>query len=425
MSSESSRRAARAPSGTEAIVCEGIGKSYRIGASRTYRSLREDLAAMLRRGATPSADRTHWALQDISFSVPMGQALGVIGRNGAGKSTLLKILSRVTPPTTGRATVRGSVGTLLEVGAGFHPELTGRQNILLSGAIHGMARAEIRARFDAIVEFAGVSRFVDTPVKRYSTGMYMRLAFAVAAHLRSQILLVDEVLAVGDAEFQGRILGKMRDLVGAGRTVVFISHSMPAVTSLCERVIVLEAGRIACDGTPSEAIGYYLGEQARAPAFVGFEAVGDSPRMVRAAVRVGGSEVAEVPMGSELVVCVDFEADDPIRHPRLGFILHDELRRPIVGANNRYQDTGGFAAPVRSGRIEVALGAVPLMPGTYLFSLYIGDMADDTHALEFALPLRVTERDLWGLGQLPPERFPLWWPTRFSYSHDDACAAPA
>jgi lipopolysaccharide transport system ATP-binding protein len=423
MSSEAGRRTSSSVrGGTPSIVCDGLGKRYRIGAPRAYRSLREDVVGLFRRGPRDALAREHWALRDVTFSVPTGQALGLIGRNGAGKTTLLKILSRLTPPTTGSATVRGSVGTLLEVGAGFHPEFTGRENVYLSGAIHGMSRREIRAQLDAIVHFAGIERYLDTPVKRYSSGMYMRLAFAVSAHLRSQILLVDEVLAVGDAEFQSRVLGKMQDLAGSGRTIVFISHSMPAVTSLCERVIVLEGGRVVCDGPPGEAIRYYLSDHDEGLAYVTLPDAGaGTPRMIGAAVVTGGRPVAEVSMGDDLTVAVDFVADDPIRDPRLGFVLYDAVRQPVVSANNRYQNTGGFESPTRSGRIEISLGSVPLMPGEYLMSLYLGDMAGDTHVVEYALPLRVREHDLWGLGQLPPPVTPLWWPTRFSYSSAERC----
>ena len=226
-----------------------------------YGTLRDSLA---RGGAThpPDAGTHHheeiWALNDISFDVAQGEVLGVIGRNGAGKSTLLKVLTRITTPTTGRATIRGRVGSLLEVGTGFHPELTGRENVFLNGAILGMKRREIDRKFAEIVEFAGVEQFIDTPVKRYSSGMYVRLAFAVAAHLEPEILLVDEVLAVGDAEFQRRCLGRMEEIGGTGRTVLFVSHNMQAVAQLCDRVILLEGGGIVLDGPSTEVVAQYL-----------------------------------------------------------------------------------------------------------------------------------------------------------------------
>ncbi len=245
-----------------AITVEGISKRYRLGQYQgAYGTLRDALAA----GAHRTFHREHkphyeeiWALQDISFELAEGGVLGMIGRNGAGKSTLLKILTRITTPTNGRATIRGRVGSLLEVGTGFHPELTGRQNVYLNGSVLGMKRREITKKFADIVEFSGVEQFIDTPVKRYSSGMSVRLAFAVAAHLEPEVLLVDEVLAVGDAEFQRRCLGRMEDMSASGRTVLFVSHQMQSVTQLCERAIWLEKGTIVDDGPSSEVVARYL-----------------------------------------------------------------------------------------------------------------------------------------------------------------------
>jgi len=248
-----------------AIRAEHLGKQYRIGAApANYRTLRETITErfsaplrQLRRLAGVEGD-TIWALKDVSFDVRQGQVLGVIGRNGAGKSTLLKILSRVTYPTTGSAEIHGRVGSLLEVGTGFHPELTGRENILLNGAILGMKRSEIESKFDEIVEFSEVAQFIDTPVKRYSSGMYLRLAFAVAAHLEPEILVVDEVLAVGDAEFQRKCLGKMSDVAQQGRTVLFVSHNMSAILRLTEECLVIEKGTLAMRAPTPQAVDYYL-----------------------------------------------------------------------------------------------------------------------------------------------------------------------
>ncbi|MCC7203766.1 MAG: ABC transporter ATP-binding protein [Phycisphaeraceae bacterium] len=212
----------------------------------------------LGRASPDRLDESFWALHDVSFAVERGQVLGVIGRNGAGKSTLLKILSRITEPTRGKVTLRGRVGSLLEVGTGFHPELSGRENIFLNGAILGMRRREIAAKFDQIVDFAEVGRFLDTPVKRYSSGMYVRLAFAVAAHLEPEVLIVDEVLAVGDAGFQKKCLGKMSEVAGEGRTVLLVSHQMAAIQSLCHRVVMLDGGRVTYAGDTAEGVGRYL-----------------------------------------------------------------------------------------------------------------------------------------------------------------------
>jgi lipopolysaccharide transport system ATP-binding protein len=251
------------------IRAEQLGKRYHIGAlQRGYRTLRESLMDLaktpyrtvrriVRREAQPD-DQIIWALRDINFEVRQGEVLGVIGRNGAGKSTLLKVLSRITEPTTGRVRVAGRVGSLLEVGTGFHPELTGRENIYLNGAILGMRHFEIDRQFDEIVAFSEIEKFIDTPVKHYSSGMFLRLAFAVAAHLTPEILLVDEVLAVGDERFQRKCMGKMESVGKEGRTVLFVSHNMNAIHRLCQRVILLEDGRIRADGETSEVISQYL-----------------------------------------------------------------------------------------------------------------------------------------------------------------------
>jgi lipopolysaccharide transport system ATP-binding protein len=244
------------------IRVRGIGKRYRIGSTPGgYQTLRDAIASAAGRlfGRRPQEPRqVIWALRDVSFDVARGQVMGIIGRNGAGKSTLLKVLSRVTEPTEGEAFISGRVGSLLEVGTGFHPELSGRENVYLNGAILGMRRTEIDRRFDEIVEFAEVDQFIDTPVKRYSSGMYLRLAFAVAAHLEPEILVIDEVLAVGDAEFQRKCLGKMSAVAEEGRTVLFVSHNMSAILRLTQRCLVLDRGRIVLDAATPDAVDFYM-----------------------------------------------------------------------------------------------------------------------------------------------------------------------
>ncbi|MFN8435212.1 MAG: ABC transporter ATP-binding protein [Anaerolineales bacterium] len=257
---------------TTAISVKNIGKQYKIGAAETkfrYNMLRDVIVdtvsapVRLAKAMIGKSDRRLnqnyvWALKDVSFDLEEGKVLGIVGRNGAGKSTLLKILSRVTEPTVGTVTVRGRVGSLLEVGTGFHPELTGRENIYMNGAILGMKRSEIDSKFDEIVDFSEVTQFIDTPVKRYSSGMYLRLAFAVAAHLEPEILVVDEVLAVGDAEFQKKCLGKMGDVAQQGRTVLFVSHNMSAILRLTQEAVVLNKGQLIMRGPTQEAVDYYL-----------------------------------------------------------------------------------------------------------------------------------------------------------------------
>jgi lipopolysaccharide transport system ATP-binding protein len=321
-----------------AIRVSDLGKQYRIGASpERYGTLRDSIMGMLkapirriRQGFLPTADDEQniiWALKEVSFDVKQGQVLGVIGRNGAGKSTLLKILSRVTEPTAGEVEIRGRVGSLLEVGTGFHPELTGRENTYLNGAILGMRRTEIDRKFDEIVDFSGVDKFIDTPVKRYSSGMYLRLAFAVAAHLEPEILVVDEVLAVGDAEFQRKCLGKMSDVAQEGRTVLFVSHNMSAILRLTEETIVLERGRLEMRAPTTQAVDHYMssgfaetGERVWLADEVPLDAKPFRPQALR--VRdVRGTIVDVVRSTESVTVEVEYILDAPIQGLRIGIYL--------------------------------------------------------------------------------------------------------
>src|SRR5690242_17741656 len=247
-----------------AIRCDNVSKCYRLGSQERYKALRDviakAIAAPFRRESAATPDAYIWALDDVSFEIKHGQVVGVIGHNGSGKSTLLKLLSRITKPTRGYAEIDGRVGALLEVGTGFHAELTGRENIYLNGAILGMRKAEIDRKFDEIVAFAEVEKFIDTPVKRYSSGMYVRLAFGVAAHLETEVLLVDEVLAVGDAQFQKKCFDKMQEIGTQGRTILFVSHNMSAVRSICEQALIIEKGRVVAQGEIDETVDRYLSE---------------------------------------------------------------------------------------------------------------------------------------------------------------------
>jgi ABC-type polysaccharide/polyol phosphate transport system ATPase subunit len=275
------------------IELEHLSKRYRVG-QQYYVTLRETLSTALRRRDPLERARSElWALRDVSFNVDQGEAVGVIGRNGAGKSTLLRILARITEPTHGVARMRGKVGALLEVGTGFHPELTGRENVFLNGAILGMTRAEIRGRFDDIVTFAGVERFLETPIKRYSSGMYLRLAFSIAAHFEPDIVVVDEVLAVGDVEFQRRCLGKMSDFAREGRTVLFVSHDLGAVARTCRRAVWLEDGVVRHDGPASQSIDLYLDARGERAAQVEFP---DDPEAIVQLVSIGIADVSGAPL---------------------------------------------------------------------------------------------------------------------------------
>lgn len=314
-----------------------------------------------------------FALKNISFEVKQGEVLGIIGRNGAGKSTLLKILSRVTTPTTGEIKAKGRIASLLEVGTGFHPELSGRDNIYLNGAILGMRKHEITRKFDEIVDFSGCERYIDTPVKRYSSGMYVRLAFAVAAHLESEILIVDEVLAVGDAEFQAKCTGKMQDVAGHGRTVLLVSHNMKTIQSLCQHSIVLDSGQVRFDGTTAEALRIYS-ESSGLETEAEFPANQSRPSIT--AVRV---DPRQLDMGN-LVVEIDFISTFPLRPPIGGIVISSMLGTPVYGSNTRFHNEG-FGNPSSShGTLKMVANDLPIHGGFYKLSAWLADWQMDYDA---------------------------------------------
>jgi lipopolysaccharide transport system ATP-binding protein len=353
------------------VVVDGLSKRYRIGVDRNpYGRLTELLwdraTARFRRPTERRDDGDFWALRNVSFEIPQGSTLGLIGPNGAGKSTLLKILSRITVPTAGRALLRGRVASLLEVGTGFHNELTGRENVYLSGAILGMRRSEIARRFDEIVQFAGVGTFLDTPVKRYSSGMKVRLGFAVAAFLEAEILLVDEILAVGDAEFQRKSLGKMADLEDQGRTVIFVSHNVAAVARLCERVLLLNRGQIVADGPPHATIARYRDFSAPGRAqrtWEGAGGPGDHVARLRS-VRAVGSErapPAEVQIGEPVEIHVEYETTAP-QGARPSVSLHFFNEEGVcLFATNDWNDHAWWETPRKPGVVH----AVCRVPGHF------------------------------------------------------------
>jgi lipopolysaccharide transport system ATP-binding protein len=336
------------------IRARGVGKQYRIGAARVaYGTLREALTGAARapftRRARRGAEESIWALRDVSFEVQPGEVVGFIGRNGAGKSTLLKILSRITEPTVGRVELYGRVGSLLEVGTGFHPELTGRENVYLNGAILGMSRREIAAKFDEIVAFAEMEKFLDTPVKHYSSGMYTRLAFAVAAHLEPEILIVDEVLAVGDAQFQKKCLGKMEEVRHHGRTVLFVSHQLSAVEKICSRALVIRAGGVAFEGDTQSAIKHYLSDldaTARASDLALARRSGSGElRLTGFSVEdAAGAPAPVVFSGQDAVFVLDFEAEAGanLRDVSVGFSVHTPLGETLTVL---YSDYAGVTFP--------------------------------------------------------------------------------
>jgi lipopolysaccharide transport system ATP-binding protein len=358
-----------------AIETRGLGKRYTLGVgSRGYGTLRESISNVVRRPLRRRRPRdSHdqlWALRDLSLSVAAGDVVGLIGHNGAGKSTLLKILSRITEPSAGYADVRGRVGSLLEVGTGFHPELTGRENIFLNGAILGMRRAEIRARFDEIVQFAEVERFLDTPVKRYSSGMSVRLAFAVAAHLEPEILLVDEVLAVGDAAFQRKSLGKMSEVAGEGRTIVFVSHNLSIIQALCRRGVLLERGRVAADGPVQEAVNHYLSglEQASGGDLMerdDRDGRGWRNSMIRevAVEDESGGHPGVVVAGRSATIAVGVTEVLPAMGCRI--VLANALGQPITSFDSELSAEADVRQPRLGTRIECEIPNFGLLPGRY------------------------------------------------------------
>ena len=343
------------------IKVEGLSKQYRIGARKERNdTLRDTIIGAVRaplnvfRRNGYSADQTIWALKDVSFEVEPGSVLGVIGRNGAGKSTLLKILSRITDPTTGQVDLYGRVGSLLEVGTGFHPELTGRENIFLNGSMLGITRKDIERKFEQIVDFAGVEKFIDTPVKRYSSGMYVRLAFAVAAHLEPEILIIDEVLAVGDAEFQKKCLGKMGDVAGEGRTVLFVSHNIASIQRLCNSVILLNGGKVVAHGSAADVTRLYL--QSGAAEMLAWERtvpLGNAAYFQK--IYLGdqtGDSLEYVTTASSLRVNMELVVRDAPRDMQLSATLSDGYEMWIVSSSP--QDAG-LSPPTEPGHYRAVL----------------------------------------------------------------------
>jgi lipopolysaccharide transport system ATP-binding protein len=396
------------------IRVENLGKRYRMGArSNAYATLRERITSAVRSPLKASSARasreTFWALRDISFDVQPGEIVGIIGRNGAGKSTFLKILSRITAPSEGHVELHGRVSSLLEVGTGFHPELTGRENVYLNGAILGMHSTEIKRRFDEIVQFAEVERFINTPVKHYSSGMYTRLAFAVAAHLEPEILLIDEVLAVGDAEFQKKCLGKMSEVARAGRTVLFVSHNMAAVEKLCQRGVLLEQGRIKYAGSQTETIAHYLtGLQASVTNLrERTDRTGTgSMRIVAIEVRdIQNRPLEIVASGQDVDIYLHYEANPGFRDANVvaGLGVRTQLGVPVFLQHNRLtQDSWGESLPER-GAFVCRLRRLPLPPSTYrlTYSLLQRD-GQYLDMIEDAGGLTVVAGDFFGSGEVPP-----------------------
>ena len=392
------------------IAVAGLGKKYRIDhqSGQRYVALRDVIAQALSPKKQPDARATteeFWALKDVAFEVSEGDVLGIVGRNGAGKSTLLKILSRITEPTEGRVVLRGRAASLLEVGTGFHPELSGRDNIYLNGSILGMSRSEISRKFDEIVAFAGTERFLDTPVKRYSSGMYVRLAFAVAAHLEPEILIVDEVLAVGDAEFQQKCLGKMGDVARSGRTVLFVSHQMAAVQNLCSSALLLEGGRVAARGAVNEVLEQYL---SGSPELIDLSTI--THRQGTGAIRFrgvtlkneAGRSVNGFSCGPPGVFELSLTCAAAVRNVRLGVGIEDHLGYRVTTLGTHLGGEDIPELPPGEHVITATLPRVSLGPGRYGLTLFASVNGETADWLQNTGSFWVDAGNFYGNGQLPP-----------------------
>lgn len=357
-------------------------------------------------------DERLWALRDVTFDVAESDVVGIIGRNGAGKTTLLKVISRITDPTKGSVVVRGRLASLLEVGTGFHPELTGRENIFLNGAILGMRKAEIVSKFDEIVAFAEVEQFLDTPVKHYSSGMYVRLAFAVAAHLNPEILIVDEVLAVGDVAFQKKCLGKMNEVSRGGRTVLFVSHNMAAVENLCRRGIVLEHGKLAFDGTSKEAVHHYLNSLSGVRDSDGHIVdLSDAPDrrspvgklLKRMELYTDGDRpvIEGLQIGSRLKVRVHFELPNPTSSFNLGLGFNNAYGQRVLTAHSQFEPNRPAGEHVGAQVFVCDIPSLTLMPGEYTLRLWLDIGNTEADLINDATRLSVLESDYYGTGKVP------------------------
>jgi len=378
----------------DSIRIEHLSKQYRLGKMSQETMLRERVASFLKNPfATDSvAAETLWALRDVSFSVKEGEVVGIIGRNGAGKSTLLKVLSKITYPTSGRVKVRGRVAALLEVGTGFHDELTGRENIFLNGSILGMKKKEVEAKLDAIVDFAGVDRFIDTPIKRYSSGMRLRLGFAVAAHLDPDLLIIDEVLAVGDAGFQKKCLNAMEEVRSGGRTVLFVSHNMAAVENLCSRCLWIESGQVRKDGETRSVIRSYMGTFADtkqvASSLTGLDSRRGSGEIRYTGIEFLSADDLPVPVvrsGDRITIRLHYHAQDPVSHPSFGFRLTTEMGTLVTDTSTWHHDIEIPLVPPGDGYVDLEIDCLNLLPGRYSFSLWLTGNSRVQHPVHSAI----------------------------------------
>lgn len=409
---------------THCIDIQSLSKRYQIGRLQHNLSLREQIVDFAKRPFNLGRDenQTIWALRDVSFRADEGEVVGIIGRNGAGKSTLLKILSRITYPTSGSVKVKGRIASLLEVGTGFHDELTGRENVFLNGSILGMKKREVERHFDAIVAFSGVEQFIDTPIKRYSSGMRLRLGFAVAAHLDPDVLVVDEVLAVGDAGFQRKCINAMEGLRSTGRTVFFVSHNLAAVENLCSRGIWIDAGKIRMDGRAKEVIeaymGAFAGTDATASEFSGVDGRvgnGDIRYKMLEILAPDGQPQATTRSGDCLIFRFHYHAEKPVRHPSFGFRLFTQMGTLITETSTWHHRIVIAEVKPGDGYIDLEIESLNLVPAQYVFSLWItGDDGIVFDGIEHATMLNVEVSDVYHCGRVLESRwgvvyFPQKW----------------
>ena len=408
-----------------AIRVDGIGKEYRIGKKRHgYKTLRESIIDMSvlpfqkagrllsnRTTEESAREETFWALRDVSFEVNRGEVVGIIGMNGAGKSTLLKILSRITDPTEGEATIHGRLGSLLEVGVGFHPELTGRENVYLSGAILGMKKSEVERRFDEIVAFSMQEQFIDTPLKHYSSGMYLSLAFAVAAHMDTENLLIDEVLAVGDVRFQKKCLEKMGEVARQGRTVLYVSHNLADITRLCPETILLEHGVVKAKGKSEEIVNLYLSSSIHNDPLSSPIQQGDGGKKPFELTNValldrGGNPIKAAMSGRDFSVRLQYATDGScnLQNSWAGLTFADSSGRPLFACNSYPSRSGPFPIPSK-GSLVCQFKKFPLLPGNYILGFTFQDNNTVVRlSFENIFRLQVVEGDFFGTGKLPNSR---------------------
>jgi lipopolysaccharide transport system ATP-binding protein len=385
-----------------------VSKKFRLHhESAPYLNFREQLVNLVTFKKSKSADEDFWALKDVNFTVEAGESVGIIGKNGAGKSTILKILSKITPPTSGKIIGRGRIASLLEVGTGFHQELTGRENIYLNGSILGMKKREIDLHFDEIVDFSGTERFLDTPLKHYSSGMQLRLAFSVAAFLEPEILIIDEVLAVGDAEFQKKCIGKMEDVSRSGRTILFVSHNMMAIESLCKKSILLSDGRVVAEGPSPEIVKEYLKidvKQVQARNLTGLTRRQGNAKVRFRSIRLASLDNSSAVLGKKLDFVLELEGHEHVESIpiHLAITIFNRHNSKLITLDNLYSNQKVVS---HAGSFEVAcsIPLVQLMPGQYRVDLWCADTYETYDLIEEAYTLSVESADIFGTGKIHNE----------------------